>query len=323
MRDSELLFLYDAKLTNPNGDPDEENRPRMDEATGRNLVSDVRLKRYLRDYWLARGLDVWVRRVDGVTVDSKKRMDGLIQAYNAEKSEKVTKATALKNGQFISWLLDRLIDVRLFGATMPVDKSSLTFTGPVQFSWGYSLNRVEINPSATISSTFAGRGNDKAEYGTFGKDWRVMYSLIAFHGIISAGRAVHTRLTDRDVEQLDRALIEAIPDQATTRSKLGQTPRLYLRIEYRKPQESNPLIVDRRLGDMRNDIELKPLDQKTGAIRDISDFELDVGRLIAKIADRRNYIAQVVVYQHPDLNTNLLTQLLEVFKDGDVPVRRL
>lgn len=48
----EILFLYDACLCNPNGDPDEENRPRMDYETRRNLVSDVRLKRYLRDHWL-------------------------------------------------------------------------------------------------------------------------------------------------------------------------------------------------------------------------------------------------------------------------------
>jgi CRISPR-associated protein Csh2 len=64
VRDGDILFLYDAKLTNPNGDPDDENRPRMDEVTGRNLVSDVRLKRYLRDYWLNGGEDIWVRRTE-------------------------------------------------------------------------------------------------------------------------------------------------------------------------------------------------------------------------------------------------------------------
>lgn len=63
-RNSEILYLYDARLCNPNGDPDEENRPRMDYDTGRNLVSDVRLKRYLRDYWLAKGQDIWVRQVE-------------------------------------------------------------------------------------------------------------------------------------------------------------------------------------------------------------------------------------------------------------------
>ncbi len=50
-KNSEVLFLYDAKMTNPNGDMDNENKPRMDYDTDTNLVSDVRLKRYLRDYF--------------------------------------------------------------------------------------------------------------------------------------------------------------------------------------------------------------------------------------------------------------------------------
>lgn len=49
MNSSEMLYIYDAKLSNPNGDPDEENRPRMDEEI--NLVTDLRLKRYVRDYF--------------------------------------------------------------------------------------------------------------------------------------------------------------------------------------------------------------------------------------------------------------------------------
>ena len=49
-KNSEILFLYDATLTNPNGDPDDENRPRIDPKTGVNLVTDVRLKRYFRDF---------------------------------------------------------------------------------------------------------------------------------------------------------------------------------------------------------------------------------------------------------------------------------
>lgn len=51
----EILYLYEAKDTNPNGDPDSENRPRMDHVAGRILVSDVRLKRYVREYLLNRG----------------------------------------------------------------------------------------------------------------------------------------------------------------------------------------------------------------------------------------------------------------------------
>jgi len=89
-------------LCNPNGDPDEENRPRMDYESGRNLVSDVRLKRYLRDYWIAWDKndwikrpwsypgpqDVWVRAVGGSVVSAKQRIDGLAQAFLQETGGK-------------------------------------------------------------------------------------------------------------------------------------------------------------------------------------------------------------------------------------------
>jgi len=58
IKNSDILFIYDAKLCNPNGDPDDENKPRMDYDTHRNLVSDVRLKRYIRDYLLNQGEDI-------------------------------------------------------------------------------------------------------------------------------------------------------------------------------------------------------------------------------------------------------------------------
>jgi CRISPR-associated protein Csh2 len=90
LHNGEILYLYDAKDTNPNGDPDAENRPRMDYVGRRLLVSDVRLKRYVRDYLLAQGEDVWVRmREDGSRTDADGRLDELKSLY-----EKVPEALA-------------------------------------------------------------------------------------------------------------------------------------------------------------------------------------------------------------------------------------
>ena len=299
--DSDILYLYDAKLTNPNGDPDEENKPRMDEASGRNLVSDVRLKRYLRDYWLNNGKDIWVRRTE-VSTDAKGRMKALLEDYGNASGRTLTEKAARSDQEFIEWLLVKLIDVRLFGATMPMENTSLTFTGPAQFSWGYSLHRVEINNSATISSTFAGR-ETAGEYGTFGKDWRVYYSLIGFHGIVSRNRAKHTRLTGEDVTFLDDAMLKAIPNEATSRSKMGQVPRLYLRIEYDED-------INAKLGDLREDIEVVPLEGKTkDTLRDVRDFNLDAGRLLERLGARQAEVRQAYLFQHPDLGTTLQRDL--------------
>ena len=309
--DADILYLYDAKLTNPNGDPDEENKPRMDEATGRNLVSDVRLKRYLRDFWLNSGQDIWVRkREDGTTTDAKGRMKTLLESFNSDTGSSLKEKDARGSTDFKDWLLDLLMDVRLFGATMPMENTSLTFTGPVQFGWGYSLHRVEVNNSATISSHFAGRdAGEKGEYGTFGKDWRVYYSLIGFHGLVSRARARHTRLTDDDVAELDEAMIEAIPNEATSRSKIGQLPRLYLRVEYTDNARS-------RLGDLREDIKLAPVEGKTlDTLRDVRDYRLDTSALVERVSTREAQIQGVRLHLNPDLDTSLESDLRGVLGD--------
>ena len=309
IHDSDILYLYDAKLTNPNGDPDEENKPRMDDATGRNLVSDVRLKRYLRDYWLNNeASDIWVRRQkDGTTTDAKGRMKELLKQYNTDNGEKLTEKAASKNVDFKNWILGKMLDVRLFGATMPMEKTSITMTGPVQFSWGYSLHRVEINPSATISSTFAGRDTGgKGDYGTFGKDWRVLYSLIGYYGIVSRHRARHTHLTTEDIDKLDDAMLKAIPSEATTRSKIGQLPRLYLRVEYNEN-------VNTKLGDMREDIKLVAKNGKMlDTIRDVKDYTLDVHLLVNHVDQYEKHISCAKLFIHPSLETSLRADLRNI-----------
>ncbi len=315
-KDSELLYLYDAKLCNPNGDPDEENKPRMDYETGRNLVSDVRLKRYLRDYWLAlseeewRALgydskpDVWVRQLEDESgalqrVSAKQRIDRLAKEFGAKSAKE-----AAKKPEFSRWLLQKLIDARLFGATIPIGEgegerggASLTLTGPAQFSWGYSLNRVEILPSATISSQFAGREQEgKGQYGTFGKDWRIKYSLLAFYGMISAWRASHTMLMEQDVNLLDYSLLEALPLLATTRSKLGQTPRLYLRVQYKNDRTF--------LGDLREGLRLKRVE----GLKDLNDVELDFTGLVKRLQRAKDKIEKIIFWAHPNLASGKLLE---------------
>ncbi|TJX60863.1 type I-B CRISPR-associated protein Cas7/Csh2 [Soehngenia saccharolytica] len=276
MNNSEILYLYDAKLTNPNGDPDEENRPRMDYDRSINLVSDLRLKRYIRDYMILNGEDIFVTGVNGEPVTADKRISEL-----PDKSE--------------DWILSNWRDVRLFGATMTVKKDNRTYIGPVQFNWGYSLNEVELL-EASITSHFS--SSESATQGTIGKDFRVKYSLISFFGVISGNRAEKTRLTEEDVKFLDKAMKYAIPNLAT-RSKIGQYPRLYLRVEY----------IDNKtmLGDFRDLITLNINEnfkdvrsiKDTRDIRDIEECELDITKLVEKLEKERSRINKIY-YFHDD-----------------------
>lgn len=303
-RNSEILFLYDAKMTNPNGDPDDENKPRMDYEKEVNLVSDVRLKRYIRDYLESKGYEIFVAKVDGQVVDATERLRRLL---GREK-------LAALSQEDLGVILSRLIDVRLFGATMPIKAqeegargASSTFTGPVQFTWGYSLNKVELVRSNSITSTFAGRGGEgKGEYGTFGKDWRLYYSFLAFYGIVSGYRARYTRLTFDDVALLDEALWNAIPVIASTRSKVGQKPRLLLRVEYRDAYTF--------LGDLRGKIGISPEE----GLRDIADFEVDFSSLVKFLEMHREKIGRVFLWEDSELqskNGALSEQLTGVLGD--------
>ncbi|HRR91679.1 MAG TPA: type I CRISPR-associated protein Cas7, partial [bacterium] len=157
-------------------------------------------------------------------------------------------------------------------------------------TWGYSLNKVELVKSNSITSLFAGRTEGgRGEYGTFGKDWRLYYSLIAFYGIVSGYRAEYTRLTEDDVLLLDDAMINAIPQMASTRSKVGQKPRLYLRIEYK-----NRGIF---LGDLRGKIKLDNIE----GLRDISDYELEVSELLEFLSSNKGKIEKIYLYEDPEL----------------------
>lgn len=301
---SDILFLYDAKLCNPNGDPDDENKPRMDYERNINLVSDVRLKRYIRDYFQMTGKEVFVAKQDNKSVTATDRIMALL---NMERSKALT-------SEEMEGLLNKLIDVRLFGATMPIKiegekGSSVTFTGPVQFNWGFSLNKTRIVDSSGITSHFSSESS--YEQGTMGKDYRVYYSFIAFHGIVSAKRAEKTFLKEEDLQLLDEAVVKAIPLMAT-RSKIGQYPRLYLRVEYNDEFAF--------LGDLRSLIHLAEDD---GSLRDITEVRLDVRSLCEHLLKHKDKIRQVYVWQDSQLElvgADSKQYLAEVLQQADIKV---
>ena len=89
MNNREFLFLYDAAMCNPNGDPDQENKPRMDRATKTNLVSSFRIKRYIRDYLIDNetndSLDVFVRQMGEKKISVETRLDEEIGKLKKDK----------------------------------------------------------------------------------------------------------------------------------------------------------------------------------------------------------------------------------------------
>lgn len=261
-KNSEILFIYDAKMSNPNGDMDNENKPRMDYDTNTNLVSDVRLKRYIRDYY-----EKDLNREIFITENAKDSKD---------------RAKQLKQNNIPH---TDLIDVRLFGAVLADSGANLHFTGPLQFNWGYSLNPVEINESSTITSSFSsGTG--------VGKDFRVKYSVIAFSGGINANTAKDVSLTEQDVSEFDEVIIKSIPANRT-RSKTGQTPRFYLRIES----------VDNKsfFKDMREYLKMN-YNTEDYKIRTVQDFSIDISELTLYLKNNITQINKIFFWKDDMIN---------------------
>lgn len=312
-RNSEILFLYGAKLCNPNGDPDEENRPRLDVKTQTNLVSDLRLKRYFRDY-IAQKFDekyVYVGSVGGKPVTADERGWSLLEQWKGDKRVKGIKKE--ETDKWVKLIPQLCVDARLFGATITVRKGEkvkgapINFTGPVQFTWGYSLHPVEMVESSTITSVFVGREIEEEtgkRYGTMGKDWRLYYSLVGFYGVVSGLRAQKTGMRNADLKLMDNFLWDSLVLGATTRSKIGEMPHLYLRVEYKNP--------DTLIGDLRKYVKSKPA--KT--IRDIEDVDLGFDALIDKLKENIDKIEALYLRVSDEMEKyGLKKKFQEVFRD--------
>ncbi|THE65348.1 type I-B CRISPR-associated protein Cas7/Csh2 [Salinadaptatus halalkaliphilus] len=284
---SEIVFLYDAVDANPNGNPlSGANRPRIDPQTQQAIVTDVRLKRYLRDQLEDDGHGVYIRNVQeegnqftrGQLLEDRLK-DVEPDDYELDDGEEADQFREDVFGEF----LDKSVDVRYFGATMSVDTDEIYaehlpdhFTGPVQFSPGKTMHAVNENEEYDSLTSVIATQEDKQQGGFDLDDHRIQYGLIRFHGLVDEHGAEDTNLTSDDIDRLDTLCWRAIKNQTISRSKVGQEPRLYCRVEY--ADESF------HLGGLDKDLELdeersKP-DEKLRNVRDLAvEADAFVGRL--------------------------------------------
>lgn len=293
---NEVIFLYDAKDVNPNGDPFE-NKPRIDDETGLNLVTDTRLKRTVRDY-------IEAFRKMPVFISIKRNPDGSLQSREERLKElKIDRANK-------DQIFEKYIDLRLFGATIAVERSenpegkrekgwSITRIGPVQFNIGRSLNRVKVE---TIKGTSVMPSESGLSQGTFIETSIVHYSLICFHGIVNENAGVNTRLQEEDLDVLFDSLWNGTKN-LITRSKVGQQPRLLLRVIYKEKEF--------HIGDIHKLLSISsPVDEMS--IRDLKEITLDTNKLIETLSNNSDKIEKLQIKLDPLLN---LTNKFESLED--------
>jgi CRISPR-associated protein Csh2 len=276
---SEIVFLYDAVDTNPNGDPlTEENRPRVDNHTEEAIVTDVRLKRVVRDYLDRNGHSILVK----ATGDDQRDDKGDRYAELYEEMEPLLG----DDTDDIDAFLQVATDVRLFGDSMAFDESPVddSFTGPVQFNFGRSMHPVyEVSHGKT--SVLAADSEDGGAGGNMFSDHRLAYAFMRFHGVIDENAAADTELTDSDVQLLEDGLWYGTRELTNTSSKRGHEPRLLIRVEYAEDQY--------HIGDLHKHVSLDPTTEDPKAMRDVEDAVIELDELTDLLGSEAERIATV------------------------------
>lgn len=198
----DFVLFFDVENGNPNGDPDAGNLPRMDPETSQGLVTDVSLKRKLRNYVAEAKADEAGHAIymqEGAVLNRQHAL-----AYEAAglKSEAKKKAKKVEDAeQITAWMCANFWDIRTFGAVMTTEVNAGQVRGPVQLTFARSIEPImPLEVSITRSSVTNEKDVDKER--TMGRKHVVPYGLYRVHGFINANLARRTGFSEEDLSLL-------------------------------------------------------------------------------------------------------------------------
>jgi len=231
----DFVFLFDVKDGNPNGDPDQVNLPRADAEDQHGIVTDVCIKRKVRNYVMLKKelkspFDIFIKQGNILGKD--------IEETLVDDEDKKTKHAVI--GERQQKLCEKYFDIRAFGAVLAIgNKPSGTLRGPVQFTFSRSEDRIyQAEHSITrcaVATEKEAKDQEKREHAsTFGRKATVPYALYKMHGFISASDAQKTKFSDEDLELLWEALVNAFEnDRAAARGEMN--PRKLIVFKHENP----------------------------------------------------------------------------------------
>lgn len=241
----EFLFLFDCENGNPNGDPDSGNAPRIDPQTMQGLVSDVALKRRVRNYVMTKfagaekpGYAMFVQHATNLNTKIVCAHEQTAGGFAPEKS-----AGRDKVGLAKKWMCDNFYDVRAFGAVMSTGPNAGQVRGPVQFAFAKSVDPVlPLDASITrmaVAEDVKG-AKSSVDYGkweaaqpedelrTMGRKSLIPYGLFIGKGFISANLAKETGFTTADLELFWEALLNMYEHDRSASKGVMSVQALYI-----------------------------------------------------------------------------------------------
>lgn len=218
----EFILLFDVKDGNPNGDPDAGNLPRIDPETGSGLVTDVCLKRKVRNYiGLAKKdqppYEIYVKEKAVLN----NQHDRAYQEYNLEPQTKKLPKNIEDAKKITGWMCQNFYDIRTFGAVMSTEVNAGQVRGPVQLTFGRSVERI-FTGEHSITRMAVTNERDLEKERTMGRKFTVPYGLYRTHGFISAPLAEQTGFSEEDLGLFWQALINMFDhDRSAARGEMA------------------------------------------------------------------------------------------------------
>jgi CRISPR-associated protein Csd2 len=222
----DIVFLFDVTDGNPNGDPDAGNRPRVDDETSHGLVTDVALKRKVRDTIgmaaQASGMDpgryqIFVEAGHALNT----RLEESYTANGLEFDTRERKLSAADVERARRWLTERYVDIRLFGAVLSTGRTPSLgqIRGPLQFGMARSIDPVYPVDHAITRVTQTTQGDiDAGERTEMGSKWTIPYALYKAEMHYSGARGTQTGVTSDDLQLLYTTLLNMFDhDRSATR----------------------------------------------------------------------------------------------------------
>lgn len=310
VKNGELLFVKSVKDGIPNRDPlqDSDARRLFPEEDGRISLSDVSIKRDVRDYIIDAQPDGGKEKKNYIFVQEKKNEKGMLlgrgslaQLIAKEVGKEDDAKKDMKNV-----LIDHCFDVRSFGIVYSV-KPKFNLTGPVQFGWAHSLHPVDsqyvqgtvVMPSTDIKDSENDGGKEGKTQGTIWTSYIVPFAVFAMPGVINSKITAQTKMTAEDQELMLKALWQGTQHRQA-RGRGQQQPLFLFHVEY-----SDPFF---RIGYLEELITLNPdwetwkdAGRRPSSVKEIS---LNVEPLLNKIETYKDKIARCRVWVDPSLTIN-------------------
>lgn len=237
----EFVFLFDVINGNPNGDPDAGNLPRLDPETSQGLVSDVCLKRKIRNYVSlekesSAGYAIYMQEKSVLNSQHELAWKALDIAADVKDGYKRLPKDLAKAKELTDWMCVNFFDVRTFGAVMSTGVNCGQVRGPIQMAFATSIDPVvpiEIAITRMAVTTAKEAEEQGGDNRTMGRKYIIPYGLYRAHGFVSAKLAERTGFSEDDLELLWRSLINMFEhDRSSVRGEMAARKLIVFKHEH-------------------------------------------------------------------------------------------